>query len=141
EYGSDNRHHVGSQVYVNRLSDKGRRRMAGMVSVDMVADGRPLIVGTAGIGPDVVGRTLYRRGRRAGIGVEYQTTCDCSDNGPFERAGIPAAFAWSGDEPNYHLPSDTVRNMAPRDLLRTGRAIRAFVRGLDRALIQRFRSQ
>jgi Zn-dependent M28 family amino/carboxypeptidase len=141
EYGADGRHHVGSQVYVNRLSDKGRRRMAGMISVDMIADGRPLIVGTAGIGPEIVARTLLRRLGKAGIKGEYRTTCDCSDNGPFERAGIPAAFAWSGDEPNYHLPSDTVQNMAPRDLLRTGRAVRAFVRGLDRALIQRFRSK
>jgi hypothetical protein len=141
EFGADARHHVGSQVYVNRLSDKGRRRMAGMISVDMIADGRPLIVGTAGIGPEIVARTLLRRIGRAGIEVAYRTTCDCSDNGPFERAGIPAAFAWSGDEPNYHLPSDTVPNMAPRDLLRTGRAVRAFVRAIDRGLVRRFRSK
>jgi Zn-dependent M28 family amino/carboxypeptidase len=141
EFGADSRHHVGSQVYVNRLSDKGRRRMAGMISVDMIADGRPLIVGTAGIGPEIVARTLVRRIGKIGIKVEYRTTCDCSDNGPFERAGIPAAFAWSGDEPNYHLPSDTVRNMEPRDLLRTGRAIRGFVRAIDRGLVRRFRSE
>jgi len=139
EYGADGRHHVGSQVYVNRVRARGRRRIAGMVSVDMIADGRPLIVGTAGIGPAVIARTLYRKLKRRGFGVVYRVTCDCSDNGPFERAGIPGAFAWSGLEPNYHLPSDTVANLSVRDLHRTGRALRTFVRAVDRGMIRFFR--
>jgi hypothetical protein len=139
EYGTDGRHHVGSQVLVNRLGQRGRRMLPGMVSIDMIADGRPLIDGTAGIGPRVVARTLLRKMRAADVNAVYRTTCDCSDNGPFERAGIPAAFLWSGDEPNYHLPSDTPRNLRPDDLKRTGRGVRAFVKDLDRDLIARFR--
>jgi Peptidase family M28 len=141
EYGTNGLHHVGSQTFVNRLGKKGRRWLPGMVSVDMIADGRPLIIGTAGIGPEVVAKSLYRKLKRAGIGVTYRTTCDCSDNGPFERAGIPAAFLWSGDEPNYHLPSDTPANLSKKDLVRSGRAVRLFVRALDRDLIRRFRKQ
>ncbi len=139
EYGDDGRHHVGSQVNVNRLSKRSVRRTPGMISVDMIADGSPLIVGTSGIGPDVVARTLYRKVKRAGISVTYRTTCDCSDNGPFERAGIPAAFMWSGDEPDYHSPSDVVKNMEPDHLKRTGRAVRVFVKALSAALLRRFR--
>ncbi|MFN2489764.1 MAG: M28 family metallopeptidase [Actinomycetota bacterium] len=139
EYGIDGRHHAGSQVFVNRLGGKGRRRLAGMVSVDMIADGRPLIIGTAGIGPAVVARTLLRKVRKASIKATYRTTCDCSDNGPFERAGIPGAFVWSGSEPDYHSPTDTVANMSRRDLRRTGRAMRAFVKALDLKLLRRFR--
>jgi hypothetical protein len=141
EYGSDGRHHVGSQAFVARLGRRGRHRLAGMVSVDMVAKllGRPLIVGTAGIGPTVVARTLVRKARQAGVRATYRTTCDCSDNGPFERAGIPAAFAWSGPEPNYHSPGDTVRSISRRSLRRTGRVIRWFVRALDRRTVRRFR--
>lgn len=139
EYGSDGRHHVGSQVYVNRLGDRGRRKLAGMISVDMVADGRPLLVGSFGIGPRVLGRILYRKLERAHINVDYHIMCDCSDNGPFEHAGIPGAFAYSGPEPNYHDSSDTVANLVPEDLERTGRAIRAFVKGVDRELIDRLR--
>lgn len=139
EYGTDGRHHVGSQVFVNRLGDRGRRRLAGMVSVDMVADGRPLITGTSGIGPEVVARTLFNKMQRAGTVVDYRTLCDCSDNGPFERAGIPAAFVWSGSEPNYHDSSDIVGNMRPRDLARTGKGMLAFVRALRAGLLERFR--
>ena len=139
EYGEDGRHHVGSQVYVRRIGDRGRRRLGGMVSIDMVADGRPLLVGSFGIGPRIMGRILYRRLERTRIAVEYRTLCDCSDNGPFEHAGIPASFMYSGLEPNYHDPSDTPRNMVPEDLERTGRAVRHFVRGVDASLLRRLR--
>lgn len=139
EYGSNGTHHVGSQVFVNRLGDRGRRRLGGMTSVDMVADGRPLLVGNSGIAGDVVARSLYRRIHDAGIAVRYHTLCDCSDHGPFEHAGIPASFAYSGREENYHDDSDTVANMKPNHLLRTGRAMRAFVIAIDRDMIERFR--
>lgn len=139
EYGSNGMHHVGSQVYVNRLGQEGRSKLAGMTSVDMVADGRPLLVGNSGIASDVVARSLYRRIRDAGIEVRYHTLCDCSDHGPFEHAGIPASFAYSGPEPNYHDDSDTVANMRPNHLLRTGRAMRAFVKAVDGDMLQRFR--
>lgn len=139
EYGADGRHHVGSQVFVNRLRAEGRRRLAGMISVDMVADGQPLIVATAGIGPPKIADSFAAIARARDIGVDRQTTCDCSDNGPFERAGITAALLWSGSEPNYHDDSDKVKNMKPSDLVRTGRAVRYFVKRLDVRMLRRFR--
>ena len=136
EYGDNNRHHIGSTVYVNRLPDRQRRRLPGMVSVDMIADGWPLIIGTAGIGPPRVARTIHRILDKAGIAVDYQTTCDCSDNGPFERAGIPAAFMWSGFEPDYHERTDRLRNLKRKHLRRSGRALRVFLRKIDADMIR-----
>lgn len=111
-----------------------------MVSIDMIADGRPLIVGTTGIAPERVARTLYRKLDQAGFAVDYEITCDCSDNGPFERAGIPGSFMWSGYEPNYHDDSDTVRNMKPKDLVRSGRAARVFLKDVDGGMISYFQN-
>lgn len=141
ESGSNGANHVGSRVFVDRLGERGRNRLAGMTSVDMVADGWPLLVGNSGIADDVVARSLYRRIRDAGIGVRYHTLCDCSDHGPFEHAGIPASFAYSGPQDDYHTPSDNVANLEPGHLLRTGRAMRAFVTAIDRDMIERFREQ
>lgn len=141
EYGTDGTHHVGSRVFVRRLGPRGRSRLAGMVSVDMIADGRPLIVGNSGISHAVVARTLYNKIDRAGFSVAYRTLCDCSDNGPFERAGIPASFAWSGPEPDYHSASDRVANMKKADLRRSGRAMRVFIRSVNKRMLERFRSQ
>lgn len=132
EYGDDGRHHVGSEIYVRRSSTKERERMPGMLSVDMVSDGKPLLTGSFGIGPRVLGKMVYRRiTRNTTIAMRYQTLCDCSDNGPFEHAGIPGAFMYSGPEPDYHSPGDIPPNMRPKHLKRTGRALMAFVRRLD----------
>lgn len=138
EYGTNGKHHVGSRVYVNRLGKEGRRRLGGMISIDMIADGRPLITGTAGIGPQAVARTVFNKMRKK-VGMSYQTLCDCSDNGPFERAGIPAAFLYSGNEPNYHAPSDKPHNLRKMDLKRTGRGMRLFFKQIDGDMIRRFR--
>ena len=140
EYGTNGKHHVGSSIYVERLGSRGRERSPGMVSVDMVADGRPLIVGNSGIAGDVVAKELYEQIDAAGIAVRFETACDCSDNGPFERAGIPASYMWSGDEPDYHDSSDTVWNMKPKDLHRSGRAVRTFMLSLTSEDLRRFRN-
>lgn len=139
ELGRDGTHHVGSAGFVQGLGKKGRNRLAGMVSVDMVADGRPLLVTTLGIGPEILADIAARRIRRAGVATERRTTCDCSDNGPFERAGIPAAALWSGFEPDHHEPTDTIPNMSHRDLGRSGRAVRALLLSFDEALLERLR--
>lgn len=139
EYGTNGEHHVGSQVFVNRLKKEGRSRLAGMLSVDMIADGRPLIVATAGIGPPAIANRFAEIAAARDIGVERRTMCDCSDNGPFERAGITAALLYSGPEPNYHDDSDKVKNLNPDDIVRTGRAVRYFVKQLDVAMLRHFR--
>ena len=140
EYGANqNSHHDGSVAFVRRIGTEGRSRLAGMTSVDMIADGRPLLVGNSGIASDVVARTLYNKITKKGIDVRFITLCDCSDHGPFELAGIPASFAYSGEEPNNHLPSDTVPNLKPDDLARAGRAMRVFVKAVDKQMLDRFR--
>jgi len=139
EYGSNGVHHVGSDVYVRRLGAEGRKRLAGMLSVDMIADGSPLLIGHSQMSEPVVARSVLRKVQDAGISSRWYESCDCSDNGPFERVGIPASFMWSGDEPNYHDSSDTVPNMDPDDLARTGQAVRVFTRSLNNRLLDYYR--
>lgn len=140
EKGQNDTHHDGSYHFVDQLGTEGRNRLAGMLSVDMIADGRPLLIGHSDIAQKpIVARTVFNKMDKAGFRVHFITLCDCSDHGPFEHAGIPAAFAYSGREPNYHSPSDTVGNLVPNDLLRTGRAVRAFLMEVDKAMLDRFR--
>jgi hypothetical protein len=138
EYGTNGQHHNGSQVYVNRLGKEGRRRLGGMVSIDMIGQGRPLLAATTGIAPGVVARTVYNK-MRDKVAMSYRITCDCSDNGPFERAGIPAVLLWSGLEPNHHEPTDTVANLNPKHVKRTGLGFRYFLKRVDLDMIRRFR--
>jgi hypothetical protein len=140
EYGKNGRHHIGSEVMVDRMSRWQRRMTPGMLSIDMIADGRPLLAGYSNFDSDIVARDVFRKLRRAGIDMTFRVLCDCSDHGPFERRGIPAAFLWSGDEPNYHHSSDTVPNLSVDDLGRTGRGVRAYVATFSRRLLRRYRA-
>jgi hypothetical protein len=70
---------------------------------------------------------LSRTARSIGLEARVLTLGDISDHGPFALAGMPAAFLWTGFEPNHHEPTDVVRNARPRALLRAGRVLLALV--------------
>jgi hypothetical protein len=91
-----------------------------MVSADMVGKVRPFIAARlSGTSPEGA-RELARAARATGSRASVRALGDISDHGPFALAGMPAAFLWTGDEPNHHRPTDVVRNVARRALRRTG---------------------
>ena len=40
---------------------------------------------------------------------------------------MPAAFLWTGDEPDHHQPTDVVANVSPKALGRDLRILRALL--------------
>lgn len=128
EYQPNGRHHVGSAAYVKRMDPAERSELEVMVSADMIGKARPFIVGWMGIGPRSGVRAVVSAARRVGVAARRERLPDWSDNGPFERAGMPAAFLWTGFEPNHHEPTDRVPNVAKRALRRAGRILVELVR-------------
>lgn len=118
ELQPDGRHHVGSAAYVRRMSAAEKDGLELMVSVDMVGKARPFISGHLRGTSARAARTVARAARAAGWRASVRTLGDISDHGPFALAGMPAAFLWTGDEPNHHRPTDVVRNVARRSLPR-----------------------
>jgi Peptidase family M28 len=99
-----------------------------MVSADMIGKPRAFIVGWIGIGPRAAVRAVVSAARRVDVAARAERLGDWSDNGPFERAGMPAAFLWTGFEPHHHEPTDRVGNVAPRALRRAGRLLVELIR-------------
>jgi putative aminopeptidase FrvX len=128
EYQPNGKHHLGSAAYVRRMDPSERSELEVMVSADMIGKARPFIVGWMGIGPRAGVRAVVSAARRVGVAARRQQLPDWSDNGPFERAGMPAAFLWTGLEPNHHEPTDRVRNVAGRALRRAGRILVELIR-------------
>lgn len=116
-------HHLGSQAYVDGMSARERDGLDLMISADMIGKARPFIVGNLEGTPQGAARILARTVRSVGLRANVRTLGDISDHGPFALAGVPAAFLWTGDEPNHHLPSDVVRNCERRALGRAGRVL------------------
>jgi hypothetical protein len=113
-------HHLGSDAYVDRMAPAERAALEMMVSADMIGKVRPFISASLQGTPRRAARVLARTARASGFRANVRALGDISDHGPFARAGMAAAFMWTGFEPNHHLPTDVVRNCRPRALVRAG---------------------
>jgi aminopeptidase YwaD len=128
EYQPNGKHHLGSAAYVRRMDASERSELDVMVSADMIGKARPFIVGWMGVGPRAGVRAVVSAARRVDVAARGRKLPDWSDNGPFERAGMPAAFLWTGSEPNHHEPTDRVSNVSRRSLRRAGRILVELIR-------------
>jgi hypothetical protein len=127
------RHHVGSRFYVSHMSDAAKRNLVAMVNVDMVGHGSPLLCGRMSSGSRDGTERCLRFARAFGIPVQERVTPDWSDNGTFLRAGMNAAWIWTGELPCcYHNPQDTIAVVRRDDLDRSGRVALAILRSYTR---------
>ncbi|MGH2684197.1 MAG: M28 family metallopeptidase, partial [Actinomycetota bacterium] len=121
------KHHVGSAAYVRRMTEAERDGLEAMVSADMVGKvRRPIVARLSGTRRGAT-RLLAEAVRSAAMRPSVRGLPDISDHGSFARAGMPAAFLWTGDEPNHHQPSDVVSNVSPRALRRALRILQALL--------------
>ncbi len=121
-------HHLGSAAYVAALANPDVVR--AMVSIDMVGNGPVLSVGRLAGSPDGVQSELIGASHQVDIPHRRIVRGDISDHGPFARAGIPAAWLWSGPHPAYHSVADTFEVVRPEVVGWAGRATMQWI--LDR---------
>ena len=121
------RHHIGSEAYARTMRAPQRNALDAMVSVDMIGKVRRFIVARLAGSKRGASRLLARAIRDAGMRPRVRVLGDISDHGPFAHARMPAAFLWTGSEPNHHEPTDRVRNVSPKALRRAGRVLLALV--------------
>jgi aminopeptidase YwaD len=131
EFQPNDQHHLGSAAYVARMNRTERDDLEVMVSADMVGKVRPFIAARLRGTTASAARQLARAARAAGYRASVRILGDISDHGPFALAGLPAAFLWTGDEPNRDLPTDVVSNCSTRALGRSGAVLLELV---DRVL-------
>ena len=122
---------LGSAAYVERLSAEGRSGMAGMLNFDMVGVGDELRIGGDDAIAQLAEQAAQRRGWRMGrLSGSYNQR---SDQASFLRAGIPAAFFYVSDDPDYHTPTDVPDNLSAQNLQRVGEVALDVVRQLARS--------
>ncbi len=119
---TDADHHYGSRTYVEELSDRQRRAVRGMVSLDRVGVGDVVPVGSAA-GTDPVQRSLLSAARSLGVPAVADPDQRSSDHWSFVRAGLPAARLGSTPYAGYHSPADVPAVVQPAQLERVGRIV------------------
>jgi Zn-dependent M28 family amino/carboxypeptidase len=105
-----NSHHFGSRLMADRLeADDALPDL--MVSVDMVGVGERVLAVTYGeTDPDAV-ELLAEAAQIVGVELIRAARGDISDHEAFARKGVPSAFLWRPDNPDYHRESDTTVRM------------------------------
>lgn len=126
-------HHVGSRHFVGQMTPAARENLVAMVNVDMVGHGDTILCGRMSEGPREGTERCIASGRALGIAVREKVTPDWSDNGSFLRAGMNAAWLWTGELPCcYHNPRDTIDVVRRPDVERSGRLALAILRSYER---------
>lgn len=126
-------HHFGSRSYVKHMSPLARRKLVGMVSVDMVGWGNSFVVRSMGRGPRRMVDLVLGRARVREVKLRYLADPGWSDHASFERAGYPVAWLEWRDDPTYHTAADTSGHLVKSRLSATGSFLLAFLYGLDDA--------
>jgi Zn-dependent M28 family amino/carboxypeptidase len=127
---NSNHHHYGSRAYVRSLSKTQRRRISGMVSVDMVGYGSVFNVRSMRVGPRTVVKSLQRSASRQRIRMPFladKGRYGWSDHEPFERASIPAAWLEWRNDTTCHTRRDVPSHINPARLATSGTFISTWI--------------
>jgi len=111
---------LGSETYVGRQPRARADALWGMLNLDMVGDGSPVeIIGT----DDRMTRMAARAARRLDLPFLRRPSVPnrYSDHVSFADAGVPAAFLHTGDQADWHEPTDVAAVINLADLRRVGR--------------------
>jgi Zn-dependent M28 family amino/carboxypeptidase len=121
----------GSRALRDRLSPGESLALRGMLSIDMVGNGRLVLVCHGGITRRGLVDALLAAARRLGVPASERVVGGLfSDHGPFEAAGYTVAWLWTGDHPTLHTPRDTLDVVQPAALEAVGRVAWEALRGL-----------
>ncbi len=116
-------HHYGSRLYVQSMDPATRNRTRAMVSVDMIGYGPEFLVRTMGTGPQSLRDYVLGLARAQSVPLAYLRdpgASGWSDHGPFELAGIPAAWLEWRDDPSYHTAADLPAHVSAEKVRMTG---------------------
>lgn len=116
---------IGSNYYVDQLSESERSQMRAMINLDMVGVGTAWrFGGTQELALAAMGiaRDFGQPAGRLGTGLNM-----ASDHANFINAGVPSLFVHRVDDPNYHTPGDRAELVEPSSLETAGRIVLALL--------------
>jgi aminopeptidase YwaD len=125
---TDDDHHYGSRVYVDRLTPAERDAMRGMVSLDRVGVGTRMPVCSAG-DPDSLRAQVLAAARRAAAAPLPCAGNRSSDHWSFVRDGLPGVRLGSTPYAGYHSAGDVPAVVRTQQLARAARTTVAWLRG------------
>jgi Zn-dependent M28 family amino/carboxypeptidase len=109
---------IGSRAFLSSLPAYERKAIAGALILDMVAVGSRVHV--LGKGGALLAGAL-QRARALKIDAFPDTSQYFSDHVSFQERNIPVVWFYSGDDPAFHTPRDSVAHLQRAEVDRIGR--------------------
>lgn len=124
-------HHIGSVHHVDGMSEAERANLVAFLNLDMIGFGEAIILGRLDTGPTEATDRLVRLAGELDVHAHERVLPDWSDHGTFLKAGMNAGWLWSGEDPRFHSPRDTVDHVQSRPVELAGRLSVAFIRSYE----------
>lgn len=112
----------GSRHYLSSMTTEQQAALKGVVVLDVVGRGQTVYVCSGGKTTRPVLDALTATAKRLGVASKECTISRLySDHAPFERAGYPVGWLWTGEFSQVHTGRDVVGIVDKGALDRTGR--------------------
>lgn len=100
-----NSHHFGSRLLAEQMAEGGELPDL-MISADMVGVGEQIVAATYLDADPRAAELIAEAAAELGLTVQIIQRGDISDHEAFARLGVPSAFLWRPDNPDYHQATD-----------------------------------
>lgn len=100
-------HHFGSRLLAAQMAEDGDLPDL-MISADMVGVGEQIVAATYLDTDPGAAELIAQAAAELGLKVQVVRRGDISDHEAFARSGVPSAFLWRPDNPDYHRATDLV---------------------------------
>ncbi|MHC5037493.1 MAG: M20/M25/M40 family metallo-hydrolase [Planctomycetota bacterium] len=102
-----------------------RAKTVAMLNMDMISRGRPNRLGISGVGTAEIFESMIRKANKE-VGIQLRLgkfAGGGSDHASFYARRIPVLFFYTGGNPDYHRPSDTVDKVNFDNLTKTAKLV------------------
>jgi len=120
-------HHFGSRFYVSKISDPFKKRIKGMICIDMVGVGTELYARSTEYASLYMVEKIMDVAKNKGIKIDYLKSQEWSDHESFEKVGIPAVWLERLPDPNWHTQNDKFKNIEKHNLQQIGDLVHSFL--------------
>lgn len=130
---SPRNHHYGSRKYVKSLSKAERKKIHGMISIDMVGYGKTFNIRMMKRGPMTLVKSLKAHAKTNGqklVFLKDRGVDGWSDHEAFEKKKVPVAWLEWRYDPTCHKKTDTYKHVKRKRVKSTGKLVRSWVLSL-----------
>ena len=120
-------HHFGSRFYISKIPNPLKKRIKGMICIDLIGVGTELYARSTEYASLYMVEKIMDVVKNKNIKIDYLKSPEWSDHVAFEKNGIPAVWLERLPDPNWHTQNDKFINIEKHNLQQIGDIIHSLL--------------